>query len=368
MIPTLYLRSSSINNWEYCQHQCFITYTLGYSHGTNIKTEMGTCVHKVMELLAISKKNLQEGKDKLIDKELNIEIEIPELLTPYFLTSNEIDQINSTRINKDVYKTPCFLDKNHVRYGVDYVKYLIDTCYNFYKSHSIHNWAPMCYKHITNWVWMILDYKGGLYDPRKYKIHATEKHFDIEINEDWASYEYEYHGQKLKGKLRIKGTIDLTIDHGDYYEILDFKTGQKLNWATGQPKTYSSLQDDNQLLMYYYAANHIYDKDVLTSIFFVRDGGPYSICFTKDKLKKASNMLRSTFEEMKQTTIPNLLDETQKDFRCNKLCDYYKTKIEGVNTCKFIHHKLHTIGLNKVIDEYTKPGFVLGTYDNPGEV
>lgn len=369
MIPNIYHRSSSLNNWEYCQNQFFITYSLGYTHSPNLRAEMGTCTHKILELLAIAKKNLQEGKDRLEDKELGIDIKIEEevLLKPRQLSLIEIDTINSTRINKDVYKTPCNLKYGHVRYGVELVEELINKCYTHYKNKSPHDWQPMCFKHVTNWVWMVLDYKDGIYDPRKNKIYATERHFDLELTEDWAKYDFKYKDKIIKGNLRLKGTIDLTLDHGDILEIVDWKTGQKKDWAKDQPKTYSSLQHDSQLLMYYYAASKIYPKDVLVSIFFVRDGGPYSICFTQDRLDEALELFKTKFEEMKNTEIPKLLDPEQKDFRCNKLCDFYKNKMNGISTCKFIHNKLHEIGMEKVIEKYSNPDFVLGTYDSPGE-
>ena len=51
MIVT-YIRSSSYNNYDFCQMQYFLTYVLGHRSDSNKKADMGTMVHKVMEILA----------------------------------------------------------------------------------------------------------------------------------------------------------------------------------------------------------------------------------------------------------------------------------------------------------------------------
>ena len=51
-----YIRSSSYNNYSFCQMQYFLTYVLGHRSDSGKKAEMGTIVHKVMEVLASLKK------------------------------------------------------------------------------------------------------------------------------------------------------------------------------------------------------------------------------------------------------------------------------------------------------------------------
>ena len=51
-----YIRSSSYNNFEYCQMQYFMTYVLGHQTVSGKKAQLGTVVHKVMEDLAGCKK------------------------------------------------------------------------------------------------------------------------------------------------------------------------------------------------------------------------------------------------------------------------------------------------------------------------
>ena len=63
MIVT-YIRSSSYNNYDFCQMQYFLTYVLGWGSDSGKKAEMGTMAHKVMEVLAGLKKFQQDNPRK----------------------------------------------------------------------------------------------------------------------------------------------------------------------------------------------------------------------------------------------------------------------------------------------------------------
>ncbi|MAJ03272.1 MAG: hypothetical protein CMH03_00685, partial [Marinovum sp.] len=121
-----------------------------------------------------------------------------------------------------------------------------------------------------------------------------EPHFDIPIEEDWAKYEYEMpNGEVIEGRLAIKGTIDLvTKIDDDTIEVIDWKTGRRLDWATGQEKDYKKLTTDAQLLLYNYAISKLYPdyKQAIMTIFFVKDGGPFSMCFDKEDQDKFLGM------------------------------------------------------------------------------
>ena len=56
-----YVRSSSYNNYSYCQMQYFITYVLGHQSDSGKKADMGTMAHKAMEILAGLKKFQQDN-------------------------------------------------------------------------------------------------------------------------------------------------------------------------------------------------------------------------------------------------------------------------------------------------------------------
>ena len=147
-------------------------------------------------------------------------------------------------------------------------------------------------------------------------------------------------------------------------------TGQRKNWATGEKKTYEKLLEDPQLLLYNYAITKLYpdyDQSIM-SIFFTRDGGPFSMCFDKSDQDRFLGMLRKRFEEIQKNTKPKLVSPTRRDFRCQKLCHFCKTNWDGTNTsmCEYVEQKLHTIGYDQTVKQCSREGFDIGYYEAPG--
>src|SRR5690606_33275759 len=105
-------------------------------------------------------------------------------------------------------------------------------------------------------------------------------------------------------------------------------TGQRKDWSTGRKKDLKYFQEDDfQLQFYYYALAHLYpDKNVLLTIFWIRDGGPFTVTFSKDHLPKIEARIRQRFEEIKKCKKPELISPNHKDFKCYKLCHYCKHK------------------------------------------
>jgi RecB family exonuclease len=95
--------------------------------------------------------------------------------------------------------------------------------------------------------------------------------------------------QTIEGYLSIKGTVDLILEHGDgYYEILDYKTGKRINWATGEEKTHEKLQKDTQLAsVLLRLKKHVSRKEFSVSIYYINDGGLFSMVFDEEDYKKA---------------------------------------------------------------------------------
>lgn len=372
MIVT-YFRSSSLGRWEYCEHAYFIEYVLGHKGISNQRAEQGTIVHKVMECLASMKIALQNDSDCtfIVDDRLGrLEFHPDFWLKPRVLYREEIDKINKVRMSKSIYIDPFYLQDGHVRFGEELVEDIFDKAYKHYSEKSIHNWGNAHRKHCLQWTWIALEYADHLYDVRKLELLAAEQQFDIEIKEDWAAYEYEYQGKTLTGHLCVKGTMDLTIKVADdVYEVLDFKTGQRKNWATNKPKTYKDICEDAQLMLYFYALSHIYpDIHIMLTIFYTRNGGPFTIIFEPEDKKRVEDKLRKYFEDIKKTTLPKLLDESHLDFRCNKLCYYAKNNLKGsdTNMCHELHQLVIDQGIDKVIEDYTVDGHDVDYYHCPG--
>jgi PD-(D/E)XK nuclease superfamily len=369
-----YIRSSLMANYDFCKMQSFLSYNLGLPRVNAKKALLGTMTHKVLELLAKLKQEYQVNQQDSI----TITDELGEVSTSWnelnrlsTLTNIEVEQVNKTRLNKETYKWCNSIPYDHMRYGVDVVEDLIQRVYHYYKSHNEHcEWQPIDIKHVRNWVWMTVDYKNGIFDPRRRTIVQPEIHFDIPINRPWAKYKYYIGDKIIEGQLAIKGTIDLVTALDGGYEIIDYKSGQRKDWATGEVKTFEKLSKDKQLMLYYYAARHVFPdiSNIILSIFFIRDGGPFSMHFGDEHLDEMENILRVEFTKMTKDNLPKMVDPTQKDFKCQRICDFYKQKMGDTNVCRHIHNELHTIGMEKVIEKYKQPGFDFNVYQAPGEI
>ncbi len=329
-----------------CEQQYFIEYVLGLRGPSNKKADKGTICHKVLELLAIIKQSEQNG-----------------------VSSFDDDIVGKVSVKN--YK----LDS------------LIKKTYDFYtSSFNHHEWSVKDYKDCHAWVYKAIEYHNGAFDPRNREIVCPEQHFDITIEKPWAKYSYDTDEGKLEGHLALKGTIDLITKVNDNtLEIVDWKTGRRLDWATGQEKTQEKLQNDPQLMIYHYAISQLYPQydHVMVTIYFINDGGPFSILFDKSDLSRTESMLQKKFEVIKQTRQPRL----NKTWMCSKLCHFGKTTFNGdskilpiieyrdsqscskdtfMTKCEQIKHDIEIKGMKSVVSEYKAQNHSFGKYKAPG--
>jgi hypothetical protein len=322
-------------------------YVLGIRSPSGLKAAKGTVLHKVMEILAIIKKGIQDGLPTIED--------------------DIIGKINTKDYNLNT---------------------IIEKVYNHYSSaEKHHSWTPKDYKDCHNWVYKALEYNNGMFDPRNQDIVQPEQRFDIEIDKPWAKYKYETKDGTLEGNLAIKGTIDLITRVNDKtLEIVDYKTGRRLDWATGEEKTQAKLQNDAQLRIYHYAIQHLYPEieHVMVSIYFINDGGAFSICFDKKDIFQTEMMLKAKFETIKNTYKPQL----NKSWKCTKFCHFGKStfanthvlpiieyrdnqvtpKDQCMTKCEQVKHDMDIKGVDEVVDQYQVPGYSIGHYKAPGSV
>jgi len=330
-----------------CEQQYFFEYVLGYRGPSNQKADKGTIVHKVLEILAIIKQSQQNN-----------------------VLAFEDDIVGTVNIEA---------------YNIDS---LTEQVYKYYTSRfSHHKWAAKDFTDCRLWVEKAITYNNGMFDPRNRNILCPEQHFDLVIDKDWSKYKYKVAEGTLEGNLAIKGTIDLITQVGDNtIEIIDWKTGRRLNWATGQEKTQEKLEEDPQLRIYHYAIQKLYPHidHIMVTIFFINDGGAFSVIFDKSDLPKTESMLRDKFEIIKKTQKPRL----HKSWMCSKLCHFGKSTFENSNVlpileyrdnqlcqkntpmtkCEQIKHDIELKGINNVVDEYTVPGYTVAKYKAPGSV
>lgn len=342
-----YFRSSSYNAHSMCEQQYFFEYVLGWRGPSGQKADKGTIVHKVLEILAVLKKAQQD---------------------------------NMTEINDDVIGLVGCSE-----YSLDTI---IEKVYKYYSEiNKHHKWTPKDYKDCHAWVYKAIEFNNGMFDPRNRNILCPEQHFDFEINKSWANYAFDTSDGKLEGKLALKGTIDLiTLVDDNTIEVIDWKTGRRIDWATGQEKTQEKLENDPQLRIYFYAIKHLFPhiNHIIFSIYFINDGGPFSICFDDSDIEKTEHMIRQKFENIKQTKRPKL----NRSWMCNKLCHFGKSTFENTSIdpsreyrdnqvcsngnymtkCEQVKHDIELYGINTVVDLYKHPNHTFGKYKAPGSV
>lgn len=311
-----YHRSSSLGTLEMCEMKYFFQYVLGMKDKTNKKAVLGTIFHRVMQVLA-DKKIAQTNKKKL-------------------LTNDDIQDLTFAQC--------------------DDLNYITRLCFEYYQQHEENvGLSEEDFKTCIGWVKKALKYNDGALDPRNQNVHATELFFDIEIKKPWAKYSYDINGQKFSGYLAIKGTIDLIIKEDDaYYQVLDYKSGRRLNWATGKEKTYEDLCSDKQLLLYFYALKNMYpDRDFYTSIYYINDGGVFDIVFSDDDYNKAEEMLKSKFEQIRSIKLPEQFSKDQTHWKCTKLCKFAEN-FQGSKktTCQHFHDLIKSEGMESVVAKH----------------
>lgn len=341
-----YIRSSSYNNYAYCEMQYFITYVLGHQSNSGKKADMGTMAHKVMEVLAGLKKYHQDHPRA---KYLKV----------------DDDAVGEVKIDKAELHTD------------DLVETLTNLSIDSYGKNSTHRFTAGDRRDILATVNTFLKHQNGQFDPRLRNIHYPEPHFDIPIEEDWAKFEYEVDGKKMQGQLAIKGTIDLVTKLDDEtIEVVDWKTGRRLDWATGEVKDYKKLENDPQLLLYYYAISKLYPDfpHRIMSIFFYKDSDgkpdpmPFSMCFSPDDETRFLEMLRKRVEEIRANVNPTPLDPENKHWKCKNLCHFAKNKWPGtdMSMCQYIQQQMKANGYDETVKECTRDGFDIGYYESPG--
>ena len=317
--------------------QYFLTYCLGLPAPSGKRAEIGTIVHKVLEGIANVKLATQKGDDGYYD--------------------NILHELEARYIQND-----------------GYISALTERSYDYYQPKSIHKWYPRDKKECEELVFKALSQGNGMFDPRKREIVAVEPFFDTMLKEDWATFQWEMpDGSVLTGNLHIKGTIDLILKSSDnLYEVCDWKTGKRKDWATEKEKSYAMLDKDPQLSIYHLATSGLYPDipNWAMTMNYIAYGGPFTCAYTHEDIIRTLEMLRKQFERIKSCKRPSLRRGQARWF-CNRVCHYGKTKHPdskcGDSICWYLHQKLRRVGMDKLMQEDMHPGFTLGDYQSPGE-
>jgi hypothetical protein len=327
-----YARSSLLGSYAYCQLKTYITYNLGIQEPSQLKANLGTITHKALEILANCKKQIQDNP------------------------KNKKFIFNDTDFGEIKYSYKTLMSE-------EFVKTILNLSYEYYTKNTPHlNYIrnehyPFCEKMVD----ACLNINSGQFDPRKMNILQAECPFDLEVKQPWAN------------GLRLKGTMDLlTLGDSDTIEYVDYKTGARKDWATGEIKDLPKLQKDIQLLLYYYAIRQIFPqyKNVIMTIFFLRDGGPFTVLYDSKDEEYFMNELKRLYIEIKNNKNPKPINRWRSDFRCQKLCHYYKTNWPETKTniCQYVEDNIKLYGIEETTQNLKKKGFETSFYQSPGSV
>ena len=322
-----YLRSSYLGSMAFCEMKAFQVYVLGMKDKENKKANLGSVMHKALEML---------GRLKMSD---------PDRKT--------IDDDELGRVKKKDCNIPHLTDL-----ALKYYEGKTDGLVGGEKD------LKLCIEWVTR---AVTQYDGTL-DPRNQNITNVEEFFDIEITEDWAKYEYEVDGKKLVGNLHIRGTIDVIIHEEDnIYRILDYKSGRRYDWANEKIKQPEDFKNDKQLLFYFYALTRKYKKEgreFYVSIYYTNDhkfdgelvkGGIFDVVFGPEDYARAEAMVRKEFEYIRDLRNPKQLSRTCTHFKCKYLCAFSQIIPEISTTepaCIALSNMIQKHGIEIVTDRY----------------
>ena len=338
-----YMRSSSFNTWDFCPHQYFLDYGLGFRAPANKKAEKGTITHKSLELLARMKLAQQNGQKSFTDDEIG--------------KTWQIKKFTKDKAAKEAF--------------IFYTK----------TKDTIYDWLPVDEEDCKEWMHLALELSEGIFSPLNRTIVAPEQFFDFVIEKPEFWYSYDFNGQKIEGYMGLKGTVDLTVEvpnHKNTIELIDWKTGStRKDWAKGYIKEYPHLRNDPQLRIYHYALCQVFPdaEQILMTIVFMRAGGAYTLAFSRDKdLPETEKILEKRFHTIKNCTKPRLI---YPNWKCDRLCHYGKNLWEPDNKdsqtiCHFIRDEIVELGMDKVINKHGEIDKIVGygsgggkTHDNP---
>jgi hypothetical protein len=329
-----YFRSSSYNQWDACPFKYLLIYVLGHREPPGKAAEKGTIFHKVMECLAAYKRAKQLGTLGGV------------------VSDHELGPLPVQWFERDLYQ-------------------LFERSFSHYVNNSPNKHTLTDKSDVWKWLQKALAENNGQFDPRKQNIFCPEQSFDMTIDREWADYSYLWQGQRVEGKLAIKGTIDLITKVNDTtLEVLDYKTGKRSDFATGKEKTLAYLYGDAQLRLYHYAVSRLFPEieNVIVSIYFVNYGGCFTVCWDKSEMADTEEILKKRFFEIRNNVKPRRLSNNHKDWRCKNICSFCKTSFESdtMNKCNRIYKDLEENGLKYVVDKYTVPGHSPHYYQAPG--
>jgi hypothetical protein len=106
------------------------------------------------------------------------------------------------------------------------------------------------------------------------------------------------------------------------------------------------------------------------TIFFLRDGGPFTVLYDSKDEEYFMNELKRLYIEIKNNKNPKPINRWRSDFRCQKLCHYYKINWPETETniCQYVENNIKLYGIEETTQNLKKKGFETSFYQSPGSV
>jgi len=272
---------SSFKVFEECQQKFFIEQSLKYRFPSEWKaTDIGTIFHAVAEALALIKLSIQNDSPVIEMQELGGIWNIPD-------DFNDKASIHIENLTKEIY--------------------------NYYttKIMADKQWDKKDYKTICKYVNSALNDYNGEYNPLQMDIIASEARFDINL-------------ENTEHPFVIRGVIDLIYQglEKDTIHVLDWKSGSRKDFVTQKVKEYEDFLEDIQLCIYHWAVSSLFPEyeHIEVTIFYLKDGGPFTVFFDRSDLDKTEKRLYNRYDEIQKLKIPRL----NKSWRCEKFCPFSK--------------------------------------------
>lgn len=284
-----HLRASTMGSYDDCEWKFYLQYICDIDCPAGKKANCGSLVHWVLEVLAKAKKT---GHYKLNDK---------------------------------------YIDPD----------YLLNICWKRYteKTYAHLEWSKADYNFCKKMIDTVLNSK---LHPFNHNILKTELQFELDILRPG------FDPKDNIGTIKLRGTIDLvTQPDSQTIHVFDYKTGERKDWITGEPKEFDDFQKDLQLRVYDLALSIIYPHIPyrIFTLVYVRSGGPFTVTFGPEEREETIDIIRRYFNKMKSNEKPTRLrdDPTRRSqhWKCKYVC--HLGKVVDPETGEILCDKYHKI-------------------------
>jgi hypothetical protein len=261
-----WLRASSYKSYKDCEFRYFLNHDVGIESKAGKKANLGTISHWVLEKMAKAKKAGTHTKhNRMLD-----------------------------------------------------VDFLLDVAWNHYTGlYEDHEYEPADKKFCRQQIDSVLDTP---YHPFDMNILGVEKQFELKI--DRPGFE----------NFGIRGTIDLITERSpEVLEVVDYKTGERKDWITGEEINETTLINDIQFRIYDLAVRRMYPgyKHYEYTMFFTREGGPFTVTFTDEDRKKTWDIIYNAQRDIRHNEAPKRLQDNSargmERWKCKYVCQFGKT-------------------------------------------